>query len=221
MLYLPNSKIVDSGEVAVAPGAAIEAEGQVLVRQVGNTAAGVGPSTGVAGEVFAGFALVGVSGAPFLESYATKVERFVVPAGGNIKLSLAPVAGQFSVMDITAGVVDTDAALSGKTISGLTAGNEVSVSYKYEMTVTQARARMGDAQPGGYAGLDVGSTGVAKRGTIYIDQFDASVDWSSVDKIRCGASGQLVASGSGPVLNAVVTHLPTADVPFLGIEFSV
>ena len=219
MFYLPLSKVVDSSEVAVAPGAMILAEGQALTRQPGNTAAGVAPSQGVANEIFCGFAIAGVSAAPFAEAYDNKVEEFVVGAGGSVTLSQTPVAGQVVAFDKTAGAVDA-ATVVGKLVSGLVAGNTVAVTYKYEMSATQVRARMGDVQPGGYAGAVVGQIGCAKRGVIYTSEFDASVDWSAATAIHVGANGQLVAGGSGPAIDGFVTHLPSADVPFLGIEFS-
>lgn len=220
MLYFPHTKVVDSGEAVVAPGAEVLAEGQVMVRQPGATAQGVTQSTGAEGEIFAGFAIAGVSAAPFLESHANKVETFVVPAGGKVTLQFAPVAGQFSVFDQTAGAAAAG-TLAGKVISGLTVGNTVSVTYKYELTVVQARALMGDAQPGGYAGMVVGQIGLAKRGTIYTSEFDASVDWSTVTAIKMAAGGMLTGqAGDGEAINAVVVALPSQDVPFLGLEFS-
>jgi len=220
MFYLPLSKIVDSAEVAVAPGAMVHAEAQALTRQPGNQAAGVGASQGIANEIFCGFAIAGTSAAPFLETFDNKVEHFVVPAGGNVKLQMTPVAGQFNVYDETAGSADADATCTGNVVSGLTVGNTVKVTYKYEMNATQIRAKMGDIQPGGYVGNEVNQLGCAKRGLIYTGEFDASVDWANVTAIKLGANGQLVASGAGVTITGFVTHLPTADIPYLGVEFS-
>ena len=215
MFYLPNTRFVDSGEVAVAPGAQIQAEGQALVRQAANPAAGVMPSAGQPGEIFAGFSIAGVSAAPFAEPYAVKVEKFVVPAGGSVKLALTPVAGQlFATGTGTPSV-------AGNVVSGLTAGEQITITYKYALTVEQMRSRQGDVQPGGYAGALVHQIGVGKRGTAYHDQFDASCDWASGDPIRLGANGILTTEGNGAVVNAVVIHVPSPDYPVLGIEFSV
>jgi hypothetical protein len=198
----------------------IQAEGQALTRQPGNMSAGVGPSQGVAGEVFCGFAIAGVSAAPFVEGYEGKVEEFVVPSNGTVKLSCVPVAGQVSAFDVTAGAVDADAAVAGQNVSGLTAGNTVKVTYKTAMSAVQARALMGDAQPGGYSGLVVGMVGTLKRGTVYTSEFDASVNWAAVTAIKVGAAGMLTDDGNGPAIEGFVVHVPTADVPFLGVEFT-
>ena len=61
MIYFPLTKIVDSSEAVVAPGANITAEGQALIRVTAAPAQGVTPSLGASGELFAGFSLLGVS----------------------------------------------------------------------------------------------------------------------------------------------------------------
>ena len=55
-------------------------------------------------------------------------------------------------------------------------------------------------------------------GELHCDTFDTSVDWSSATP-RLGDNGQIVASGSGPALNATVIAVPSADNPFLGLRF--
>lgn len=224
MLYLPLSKIVDSAETIVAPGAMILNEGAALVRAAGAPASGVTLSAGAAGEVFAGFSIAGTSAAPFAPAYASKVETFLVPASGNVSLAFTPVAGQIMVYDNTAGAVVAISApvtLTGNVLGGLTAGNSVTVTYHYALTVIQARALQGDVQPGGYAGAYVGQIGLAKRGLVYTDQFDAAVNWAAATGIKLDAAGQLTdQTGTGVAINGYVVSVPNAEVPFLGIEFS-
>jgi hypothetical protein len=107
-------------------------------------------------------------------------------------------------------------------VTTLTAGNNVTVTYKYALTVVQARALQGDVQPGGYVGSYVGQTGLAKRGTIYMDQFDASVNWAAATGLKLAANGQITnQAGAGVALpGAYVVAVPTQEVPFLGLEFS-
>lgn len=221
MLYTPLNKFADSGEVKVAPGVIIAAEGIALVRAAGAQSAGVMPATGTAADKFVGFAIAGTSAAPFAEGYANKVETFLVAAGGTGKLAFAPVTGQVSVFDNTLGVPDTAFTVTGKDLSGLTVGSEVTVTYKYPLTVVQARALSGDVQPGGYVGAYVDQIGAAKRGVIYTSEFDASVDWTSVTAIKMAANGQLTGqAGAGVAIPAVVISVPGTEVPYLGIEFS-
>lgn len=225
MLYLPLSKFPDSAETVVAPGAVITAEGQALVRAPGAVSTGVTPSMAAdASEIFAGFAIAGVSAAPLVASYANKVEEFVVPASGSVTLAQTPVAGQITVFNVTTGAVVAitgGVTLTGKTIAGLTAGNTVRVTYKYALTVVQARALQGDVQPGGYAGAYVGQVGLVKRGLIYTSEFDAGVNWAAATAIKLDANGLVTdQTGAGATINGYVVSVPTQDVPYLGLEFS-
>jgi hypothetical protein len=222
MIYFPLTKIVDSSEAVTAPGANITAEGQALIRVTAAPANGVTVSAGAANEIFAGFAIMGTSAAPLPALYATKVETLLVPGSGIVQLAFTPVSGQLAVFDNTAGAAVSTPAVVGSTVTTLTAGNTVTVTYKYALTVVQARALQGDVQPGGYVGSYVGQIGVAKRGTIYTDQFDASVNWAAATSIKLEANGQITnQAGTGVALpGAYVVSLPTQEVPFLGLEFS-
>ena len=222
MIYFPLSKFVDSAETVVAPGAVITAEGQALVRAPGAPATGVTPSMAAdASEAFAGFAVAGVSAAPLPLLYASKVEEFVVPASGVATLAFTPVAGQLFAYNLTTGAAIASPTVTGATVSGLTAGNTVRVTYKYALSAVQARALQGDVQPGGYAGEYVGQVGLIKRGLVYTSEFDASVDWSAATEIKLGANGQITdQTGTGATIKGYVVSLPNVDTPYLGIEFS-
>jgi hypothetical protein len=221
MIYFPLTKIVDSSEAAVAPGANITAEGQALIRVTGAQSTGVQQSLGAASEVFAGFSIAGVSAAPLPALYAVKVESFVVPGSGIVQLAKTPVAGQLAVFDNTAGTPVATPTVVGSTVTTLTAGNTVTVTYKYALTVIESRSQQGDVQPGGYAGTYVGQIGIAKRGTIYFDQFDASKNWAAATSLKLAANGQITdQSGTGVALVGYVVATPNQEVPYLGIEFS-
>jgi len=222
MFYLPFTKLVDSSEAYTAPGAIILAESQALVRVQGNAAAGVLPSTGQSTDIFVGFAIAGTSAAPFPESYTNKVEQFTVPSTGLVTLQLTPVSGQVFVYDNTAGAPVSSPTVSGPNVSGLTPGDEVTITYKYAETVIQARALQGDVQPGGYVGAYVGQIGLAKRGLAYVSEFDASKNWAAATAIKLAANGQITdQTGSGNTIpGAYVVAVPYQDIPFLGIEFS-
>lgn len=220
--YAPLSKFVDSSETNVAPGAVIVAEGQALVRVPGAISAGVQPSmAATANEQFVGFSIAGTSAAPFPEGFLNKVETLVVPPTGIVELQFAPVPGQTFVYDNTTDEAVASPTVTGKQVSGLTEGDSVTVTYKYQLTVVQARAVFGDVQPGGYSGAYIGQIGVVKRGQLYTSEFNASVDWSAATAIKLAPNGQITdQSGTGAVINGFVFALPTQEVPFLGIEFS-
>jgi hypothetical protein len=226
MIYFPLSKLRDSSEAVVASGVTITAEGQALVRASGANASGVTLSTGSGtSEVFAGFAVAGLSAAPLSIPYVSAVETYTVPVGGTVTLQQTNVAGQISVFDNTTGAAVTINGTTitnvNNTVTGLTAGDSVTITYKYAPSVVQARALVGDVQPGGYAGLTVSQVGVVKRGVIYTTEFDASKNWAAATGIKLAANGQITdQSGTGTAIQGYVVAVPTATVPFLGIEFS-
>lgn len=234
-IYFPGSKIEQSTEMLVALGAKFTAEGQAVVRTQGNTAAGVQPSTGQATDLFVGFSLAGTSAAPFAEATYNKVETFLVPATGSVKLSLVPTtATSVGIYDQTTSawvpVDGTTVKVTGQTVSGLTAGDTVTVTYEYTLTAVQRRVLFGDVQPGGYVGDYVQQIGVITRGTVFTSQFDASKNWaaaggSASTQICVAANGMLTLGtpGTAPagvaVPGAYVTQIPGAEIPFLGITF--
>jgi hypothetical protein len=234
-LYLPFGKFEQSTEMLQAPGSSFPAEGQVAVRAASNTSAGVMPSTGVgANDVFCGFAIAGTSALPFAEPTYTKVETFLVPATGTITLSQTPDSGaDVGALDLTTGTFYTTTStpaitVTGAQVSGLTAGDQVQVSYKYDLTVVQRRALFGDIQPGGYVGDTIGQIGVVTRGTIYTSEFDHSANWALAGsaanlQIVAKANGQLglgTAVTNGVAIPGYVVSLPSQDIPFLGITFA-
>lgn len=220
--YLPFTKIENSQEMAVASGFTFSAEGQAVVRQSGATANGVLPSTGQASDIFCGFAFAGTSAAPFAETFFNKVEVFTVPTGGAVQLSLLPVSGQVFVFDNTTNSAVGSPTVTGQTVSGLTAGDQVTITYKYVMNQVQARTQYGDIQPGGYVGAYVQQIGVITRGTVFTTEYDASKNWAAATAIKLAANGQVTdQSGSGNAISfAYVSGLPGTDEPFLGITFS-
>lgn len=221
MLYLPLTKIQDSTEMFTAPGAIFQAEGQAVVRTNTAQPAGVLPSTGTATDVFQGFVLAGTSAAPFPEGYTNKVETFLVPSTGAVTLSFMPISGQVSVFDNTTNTAVTSPTVAGKQVTGLTAGDTVTVTYKFVMTAVQARTLQGDVQPGGYSGAYVGQVGVVTRGVIYLSEFDASKNWAAATSIKLAANGQITdQSGTGVTVPGSIIAVPGQDIPYLGIAFS-
>jgi hypothetical protein len=230
--YLPFTRAEQSTEMIVSPGAQFYAEGQVAVVAQGATSAGVLPSTGTGTDVFAGFVFAGTSAAPFNESYYNKVEQFVVPSTGIVTLSLAPLAGQLFAFDTTTGAPATGYTVTGQNVSGLVAGDTVNITYKYALTVIQARALYGDIQPGGYIGNYVGQIGVITRGTVWTTEYAANQNWSAAlsggtaaGALVMAANGQVTLGtptpGTGPLaIPGYVIGVPGQDVPFLGITFS-
>lgn len=220
MLYI-DTRIVDSSEAILAEGAQVTQEGQAMVAVPGK---GISPSTGAANEIFAGFAMNQLCGIPVLEPYGIAVEEFLVDSSAKVTVQFAPISNSVALINL-----ETDAAIASPTVTGktiaadaMTAGMKVKVVYRYALTNIQARAMMGDAQPGGPAGAIVGQCGLAKRGIIYTSCFDTSVNWAAATAIKLASGGFVTDQfGEGTALTgAYVVKVPTAEIPFLGIEFS-
>jgi hypothetical protein len=218
-MYLPFTKQEASTEMLQAPGSSFQAEGQAVVRVNTNTSQGVMPSTGAASDVFCGFAIAGTS---------------ALPSTGVITLSVTPdSAADVGALDLTTGqfysTTTTPAiTVTGAQVSGLTAGDQVQVTYQYDLTTVQRRALFGDIQPGGYVGDTIGQIGVITRGTVYTSEFDHSANWqlagsTAALQLVAGANGQVklgTVGTNGAAIPGYVVSLPTQDVPFLGITFS-
>lgn len=220
MLYI-DTRIVDSSEAILAEGAQVTQEGQAMVAVPGK---GISPSTGAANEIFAGFAMNQLCGIPVLEPYGIAVEEFLVDSSTKVTVQFAPISNNsVALINLESGKKIASPTVTGKTIAAttMTTGMKVKVVYRYALTNIQARAMMGDAQPGGPAGAIVGQCGLAKRGIIYTSCFDTSVNWAAATAIKLASGGFVTDSGIGTALTgAYVVKVPTAEIPFLGIEFS-
>lgn len=226
-----------AGQPLYSLAPAIE-EGMALtaVMENGHQAANVAAAPGGT-DVFLGFSF----------GYYTRpvslvaVETYTVPAGGGtIALANSPLNGAsgagLRVYNNTAGSAITYNATAGTgvyqiggtgnqtlTFNAAQAGASVTVTYAYSPTVIQAQAMVGD---GAYFGSaqpsDVtGTIGLIRRGLIYTSNFDPAIDFTAVNAaLKVGANGIVSTAGSGPAINGLVYELPTADFPFLGINFS-
>jgi hypothetical protein len=227
-VYRPLTEVRFSKEMRIASGATIDGEGFALVTTLSGGVQGVAKSGGSSGEIFAGFSFTQTSAANFLVNTEVKVEQFVIPAGGAITLSRTPTSSTTSVYDITDGgaISGGNLAVSGN-VATITAastrgatGNTVRVTYRYALTVAEFKLKYGDVTPGGYAGHQLGTVGVAQNGKIFTNCFDTTIDWSAVTTIRTGAGGLLTNTGSGATVNGYVTDVPSVDYPFLGLQFA-
>lgn len=223
MFYMPKTSLFDSEEGVLSKGAVITAEGQALVA----VADGLKPSEGVEGEHFAGFVCQRVSATPFLEDFYVRVEELTVATAGAVVLAREPLSAQVvGLVNIATGeAIDGDTTVEGAVVknTNLTEGLQVRITYKYAMTVVEAKSKMGDIQPGGPSGALVGQVGFVSRGTVFTNFFDTTIDWKKAKKIQLAANGMITADkGNGVAIDAFVVAdgYPSAMYPFLGIKFS-
>jgi hypothetical protein len=221
MIYSPLSSFTRSTDMPQAAGAILSENGQALVHVIVDGKSGVTPSTGAAAEKFAGFANMQTSAAPVMPTSLVRVEDLIVPVSGKFLVAKAPMAGTTSVFLVEDNtVIAVVAVVANEVDVGVAnAGKFVRCVYRSPATVAEARARVGDIQPGGYVGNIVGQVGVAQQGVIYTSVFDTEADWASATAITLGAGGVLEADGAGEPIQATLVALPSPDYPFLGIRF--
>lgn len=101
------------------------------------------------------------------------------------------------------------------------AGATVTVTYLYNLTLTQSKQRFGERfinNRGLHA--EHGFIEVAHgEGELYTDCFNSALNWGAGTAITLGNGGILTQGGAGPTLNAIVVHVPSTDNPMLGIRF--
>lgn len=166
----------------------------------------------------------------------SKVDKVLVPATGVLTAQLSEanivVTAVRAVITSTAGaltVITTGTPASGEVLVATTglltfhadqASKEIEVTYLFDLTVMQSKQRYGERHVNNrdlhatFANIEVG-VGYSE---LYTDAFDGASDWTSTAAIKLGANGILTKSGSGPTLNLVVVHVPSAELPFLGVR---
>jgi hypothetical protein len=224
MQYTPLSSITRSTEMKLSAAALAVSplqDGTPLTFGLENGVRVVTPCSAAAGESLAGFSFAQTSAAPVLPSDAVRVESLVSDADGEVVLAKTPLVGQVVVLNaLTRAPIAV--ASSAANVLTLTSAEDtaVEVTYRHALTVKEAVSLVGNQQPGGYTGAMYGQTGVAQQGTIYTDRIDASVNWAAATGVKLAAGGILTnQAGSGVAVNAKVVAVPTADYPFLGLQF--
>ena len=233
MIDQSRTKWYIAKDMPIASGVTKLDEGSALISVIENNEAKVKPSTGGSNnEIFVGVAYSQMDAA----SVSTDVRTYTIPASPyTVTLPNTPVGGVTAVLvkDST-GTVYTVAATAPSatgnvqlvgavlTFHSSDVGKTVTVTYKYNLTVFQARSLTGDGILGlGNPVSASGSCGVIMNGLVFTDQFDPGADWgaANVADIKAGANGQFQRGGTGAtVTNAYVIAVPSVDKPFLGLQ---
>jgi hypothetical protein len=221
MLNLANSNITRVVERKIAPGTNLLAEGKAVVAVYDAGTLTVGLSTGAAGEQFAGVAISCISELKTMSAF----ESVVIDSSGVAYLKSEPMPGTMRIAGLTQG--DPSSAdkyqVVGKrlTFNSALANSSVEVSYTYSPTVAEAQFIQGHVQPGIHPAVVYGSTGVVESGDIMTSEYDTACDWSPGLPVKLGADGKFTTSGNGAVVRCLVSKLPVAGSPFLGMSFTV
>lgn len=212
----------------VEPGVVIAEEGMALVyvRTAGETC--VRPSTGAAGEVFAGFSWTRNS----VPATLPMVIETKVPASLTVHLDRLPIAGQLLVrvggdaLDLvgSAPADATEVRLVGQdlTFHADHVGQNLMIQLQYEPTLQEARQILGDNLIGGLASSAEQMIGLLTRADICTSFYDASADFTSAMHPSLGADGRLTVGGNGTVLtNVTIVEAPSAANPFIVVRANV
>jgi hypothetical protein len=229
MIKLQKTRIIKSFHRNVATGYDINQEGVALVYINEAGEAKVRPSSGVAGEKFAGFSLSQVQ----VPGELTAIE--ICNGIGDVKVKLqkvALVAGQVAVIvdGVYLSAVAAGSEAAGKfsvngpkgeiTLDAANAGTdlkpvEIKVIYKYLPTLVEAMNAQGQAPAGGVTAASYYSvTGVIVEGDIATDQFDVTDNWfASTGPVFLGPKGILTLKSGGTELKGVnIIEAPSATV---------
>lgn len=225
MIKLQKTRIIKSFHRNVATGYDVAQEGVALVYVNENGEAKVRPSSGVAGEKFAGCSLsqvqvpgqltaielskgVGSTTVKLAKTALVAGQVAIVVDGTYLTAGATAAAGVFSV-DLAAGVVTLHASDAGTALVPV----EIKAIYKYLPTLAEAMNAQGQAPAGGVTGASYYSvTGIIVEGDVATDQFDVTDDWaSSTGPIFLGPSGIFTLKAGGTELKgANIIEAPQA-----------
>lgn len=234
MIDQSRTKWYIAKDMPVASGVTSLTEGSALVQTIENGEAKVKNSTGGSNnEIFVGVAYSQMDAA----TVGADVRTFTIPASPyQITLPNMPNGGYAAVLvKEVGGSVYTGATTSPSgtgnfqlpnssnviTFHSADVGKTVTITYKFNLSVLQARMLTGDGILGlGNPVQASGSCGVIQNGLVFTDQFDPAADWgaANVADIKAGANGQFQRAGTGATVSGYVISVPSMDRPFLGLQ---
>lgn len=226
MLNFESTRLDRTQEFKIKTGVSVSEEGLILVQDSENGLEVAKLATGTA-DVFLGFSF-GLILSPVTKSL---VEALTVPADApyTVDLQRTPISGQIYIVNSlgteqTAGdpVNANQYSISGTTItfhSGQ-AGLVETITYRYSPTAMELQAQDNLLITSISASELLGSIGAIREGEIYTNLFDASVAYAIGNAVGMAAGGLITETGSNDIPNAVITHAPTVDFPFVGVRVS-
>lgn len=220
-LFLSEHRKVESGVI-------IQEEGQAMVNVKENGETVVRPSTGAAGEFFAGISMARNTPPTTLQWVANGV----VPDTGAVELPRTPLTGQILVkVGTTAATISAGAPASAAetqlagdviTFHADNIGKNYFVQIAYEPGMQEALQLVGSMPIGGLAATYQGIVGVITRGEVATSFYDAASDWSTAIQVKLGADGRFTTSGPGAVVPGLtVINAPSSENTALTLRVNV
>lgn len=198
----------------------------VFVREAGKLV--VQASTGAAGENFAGIA----ASRHYTPSTAVRSVVTTIPTASPYTVSLAstPVSTEAPGITIDGVVAAAGVPAAGEyllsgselTFEASDAGKEVTITYRYELTKTEADFLFGSDNimpdmPGDY------QMARYRTGVLWTDQFMTADDWSDDSlPIKLAADGKFTndAAATGTEVIAIVEEIPSVTGGWLAIRLN-
>lgn len=235
MFDTQRSYFNDLREKPLLPGASVLEEGQVMVLlSDGAGGLGVQPSTGAGGAAdgtFLGFAITDAK--KVLTDVV--VETFNIPAVAPYTVTLK----NQNVLIAEARMYDNTAAAAMAitcpvpaatqycaTVAGLVtfnaaqAGDSVTFTYRYSLTVAQAMEKFHQRSINNTAQDFFGSVAVGcLDGEVFTSMYDASAAYVIGAAVYTGPGGKVTSAATSAVAVGIVSKMPSLSDPFLGVLY--
>ena len=233
MLLLNQTRIHASTERKLSAGAVLKSEGAALVATYEDNELRVKPSEGTSGEVFVGVAISAIASvtvAPKVEELVIDEKKFTVELARlpitdkdiAVKVGGTAVEVSLTTADTTHVKLEKNTLTFDESFKGKTA----TVLYRFSPNAEELYVVQGEQRPGVHVTTALGQTGVITAGEVLTSEFDVAADWTpkangQID-VYLGKNGLFTTTkGTGTKVNAVVTRLPVAGSPYLGLQFHV
>lgn len=231
MLLLNQTRIHASTERKLSAGAVLKSEGAALVATYEDNELRVKPSEGKADEVFVGVAISAIASV----TVAPKIEELVINKdNATVELSRLPITDKDIAIKVgeTAITVGTSVAATTAKLEKLKLtfddslkGKTAVVTYRFSPNAEELYVVQGEQRPGVHVTTALGQTGVITAGEVLTSEFDVAADWTPKAngqvEVHLGANGLFTTKTDGVKVNAIVTRLPVAGSPYLGLQFHI
>lgn len=231
MLLLNQTRIHASTERKLSAGAVLKSEGAALVATYEDNELRVKPSEGKANEVFVGVAISAIASV----TVAPKIEELVIDKeNATVELSRLPITDKDIAIKVgetaitvgsTADETNVKLEKNKLTFGDSLKGKTAVVTYRFSPNAEELYVVQGEQRPGVHVSTALSQTGVITAGEVLTSEFDVAADWTpkatgQLD-VYLGANGLFTTKTGGTKVNAVVTRLPVAGSPYLGLQFHI
>lgn len=230
MINLPKCVVKQASTYKVGSVVSRLEEGTALVSYLEDGVRVVGPSTGVAGEIFQGFAQNRFN-AP---EYAIMFEELSVPGAApyTVKLSRVPYGDatnrHFTINGAPAAIA-SGAPAAGQvgvaadgtlTFNSADTGKAVTALYRYALTQSEAVLLFGGEYVPFTRSAEVQTTSI-EVGIVHTDKYVVGDDWAAAGALAyLAANGMVTTDDTGTKIGNIVA-LPSVSGGFLGVEISI